>query len=330
MLIPLLSLLTALVLLKLLVRNLTDFTNQQVNRLRKVYFLQSKEQTLKYFKEFLSDMTHLQQQVEAIHQYDNITTNSEQNQNIFTEDLKQFLADKNIKHKLLPVSEIKSDNGGEFVNTKNKAFFEAQNIHHFKTSPYSPHQNGIAERSNRTVFESAAAMLHDSQLPVTFWEHAVKCVVHVLNLLPNKALNLQSSPFTSIFHRPADISHLRVFGSDIYMLLQDHQRQSFGLRAVKGIFVGYCESSLSYLVYHNRKIYKSKDVSFNEDISYRIKSSSPLENELIHALNNPNPDIVHINIKETKDSNSDDNDSDSNSDSDSESESTVIQKKKLN
>lgn len=285
-----------------------------VNRLRKVYFLQTKDQTLKYFKEFLADMKHLQQQVQSIYQYQQASSSNDDT--VFTKDTKRLLSDKNITFKVLPFSEIKSDNGREFVNKDNLELFQSNDIHHFKTSPYSPHQNGIAERSNRTVFELAAAMLHDSYLPVSFWEHAVKTVVHVLNLLPNKALNLEQSPFSSIFHRPADISHLRVFGADIYMLLQEHQRLSFGLRAVKGIFVGYCESSLSYLVYHNRKIYKSKDVSFNEDVSYRNKSISPLENELIHALNNPMPEHKTDDNSTSHDDISTHSGSDSDSDSD--------------
>lgn len=255
-----------------------------VNRIRKVYFLKSKDQTSKFFKEFLADMAHLQQEVQAIYQYQQT---SSQTDTVFTDDSADLLNSKHIPFKVLPFTEIKSDNGREFVNSDTRELFQDNHVHHFTTSPYSPHQNGIAERSNRTVFELAAAMLHDSHLTVSFWEHAVKSVVHVLNLLPNRALQLKSSPFSSIFNRPADISHLRVFGADIYMLLQEHQRASFGLRAVKGIFVGYCESSLSYLVYHNRKIYKSKDVSFNEDVSYRNKTISPLEHDLIHALDNP-------------------------------------------
>lgn len=162
--------------------------------------------------------------------------------------------------------------------------FLDNHVHHERTSPYSPHQNAIAERSNRTVFELAAAIMYDANTPLMLWEYAVSTVIHVLNLMPNKALHLISTPYIDIFGRAADVSHLRVFGCDAYLLHPEHKRPTFGLRALKGIFIGYDTTSLSYLIYHNRKVYKSKDVTFNEDISNHNTESNELLQDLIQFV----------------------------------------------
>ena len=69
---------------------------------------------------------------------------------------------------------FKSDNGTEFVNSEMREFLMEETIHHETTSPHTPHQNGIAERTNRTIAEAAVAMLLDSKSPFHLWNYAMK------------------------------------------------------------------------------------------------------------------------------------------------------------
>jgi hypothetical protein len=186
----------------------------------------------------------------------------------------EYLHDNNI-----PI-EFKSDNGSEFVNHDLQDLFNNNNVSHERTSPYSPFQNGIAERSNRTVFELSSTLMTDANTPLYLWEYAVSTVIHTLNLLPNKALNLISTPFIELFHRPADVSHLRIFGCPAYTLLQEHERPVIGVRSVKCTFVGYDEHSLSYLVYYNHKVHKSRDVVFLESETINNKIDSNLHENI--------------------------------------------------
>ncbi|KAK9073804.1 hypothetical protein SSX86_006398 [Deinandra increscens subsp. villosa] len=48
-------------------------------------------------------------------------------------------------------------------------------------APYTPQQNGVAERKNRTLIETARTMLSDAHLPIKFWSEAVHTACHVLN-----------------------------------------------------------------------------------------------------------------------------------------------------
>ncbi|KAI3754564.1 hypothetical protein L1987_54350 [Smallanthus sonchifolius] len=76
------------------------------------------------------------------------------------------------------VRSIRSDNGSEFKNSKMGLFCLQKGIHHEFSAPYVPQQNGVAERNNRTLVETARTMLVDSKLPVTFWPEAINTACH--------------------------------------------------------------------------------------------------------------------------------------------------------
>lgn len=63
---------------------------------------------------------------------------------------------------------FKTDGGGEYTSTAFEAYLERHGITHELSAPYSQWQNGIAERSNRTIKEMARAMLIASNTPVVF------------------------------------------------------------------------------------------------------------------------------------------------------------------
>ena len=48
------------------------------------------------------------------------------------------------------IIKLRSDNGGEYVNKKFTTFCTEQGIQQH-TVPYTPQQNGVAERKNRTL-----------------------------------------------------------------------------------------------------------------------------------------------------------------------------------
>ncbi|GKB26599.1 retrovirus-related pol polyprotein from transposon TNT 1-94, partial [Tanacetum coccineum] len=91
-------------------------------------------------------------------------------------------------------SVLRTDNGGEFCSKVFDTFCEHQGIHRELTSPYTPEQNGIAERKNRTVMEMARSMLKEKKLPDNLWAEAVATAVYLLNLSPTEAV-LNRTPF---------------------------------------------------------------------------------------------------------------------------------------
>lgn len=83
-----------------------------------------------------------------------------------------------------------------FLKSKDQVFakfeefkaLKAKGIHHQTTIPYTPEQNGVAERTNRTVIEKARSMLHDRGLGDEFWAEAVATAVYLKNRSPTTAL----------------------------------------------------------------------------------------------------------------------------------------------
>jgi len=76
---------------------------------------------------------------------------------------------------------IRMDRGTEFVNDELKTWCHSHGIRLQMTTPYSPSQNGVAERMNRTLVELSCAMIKASDLPEFLWEPAVAHAVYVRN-----------------------------------------------------------------------------------------------------------------------------------------------------
>ncbi|HEY5236632.1 MAG TPA: hypothetical protein VIJ14_10665, partial [Rhabdochlamydiaceae bacterium] len=81
----------------------------------------------------------------------------------------------------MKIKMIRSDNRTEFKNHVMELFCLQHGIHHQFSAPRTPQQNGVVERKNRTLIESARTVLSDSKLPVTFWAQAVNTTCYVLN-----------------------------------------------------------------------------------------------------------------------------------------------------
>jgi len=140
---------------------------------------------------------------------------------------------------------IRSANGGEFIPQKFESLLEKNKIKHEKSAPYSPHQNGTAERHWRTLFEMGSCLLLHSNLSKEFWPDAVMTAAYICNRCFNN--RLQQTAYFAITGRKPNLSNMRVFGSECYVYKQN--KQKLDPRCTKGIFLGYDEGSPVYLVY---------------------------------------------------------------------------------
>ena len=175
-----------------------------------------------------------------------------------------------LEHYLRPrnttVKVIFSDNGGEYISNEFISYCHANGIKPIRSSPYSPQQNGIAERYNRTIIEAVRTMLLESGLPPSFWAEAVNTANDVKNLLPHAAFNNNITPFELVHGVVPDLSHLRVFGCDCYVLDNDSNKSKLSPKGLPGTFLGYSKSSQSYraMLWTSKKVVVSRNVIFNE------------------------------------------------------------------
>ena len=80
------------------------------------------------------------------------------------------------------------DNGTEYLNEELITWCRNHGIELQTTAPYSPEQNGVAERFNRTLMELATAMLIERNLPKSLWAEAVVYAAYLRNRAPTRAL----------------------------------------------------------------------------------------------------------------------------------------------
>ena len=82
------------------------------------------------------------------------------------------------------------------------------------TTPYTPEQNGVAERLNRSLIIMARAMLLDANLPIRLWGEAVNTASYLRNRTPIGP-NDRTPEEAYTGHIPY-IGHLRVYGCIAY------------------------------------------------------------------------------------------------------------------
>ena len=88
------------------------------------------------------------------------------------------LVEKQSGHQIM---KLRSDNGGEYVNNKFTIFCTEQGIQQQHTVPYTPQQNGVAERKNRTLKEMANCMIQSKGLSLQYWAEAINCANYIVN-----------------------------------------------------------------------------------------------------------------------------------------------------
>ncbi|KAK1616885.1 hypothetical protein QYE76_022402 [Lolium multiflorum] len=81
------------------------------------------------------------------------------------------------------IKAIRTDNGTEFKNYTTQEFVDDEGIKHEFSAPYTPQQNGVVERKNRTIIEMARTMLSEFNSPHNFWGEAISTAVHYSNRL---------------------------------------------------------------------------------------------------------------------------------------------------
>ncbi|GJY48422.1 retrovirus-related pol polyprotein from transposon TNT 1-94 [Tanacetum coccineum] len=130
----------------------------------------------------------------------------------------------------------------------------------------TPQQNGVAERRNRTLIETARTMLPDSKLPTTFWAKAVSTACYVQNrVLVVKPHN--KTPYELFRGRTPALSFMRPFGCHVTILNTLDYLDKFDKKSDEGFFIGYSMNSKAFRVYNirTRKVEENLHIRFLED-----------------------------------------------------------------
>eukprot|EP00903_Cladosiphon_okamuranus_P021322 g19592.t1 len=112
----------------------------------------------------------------------------------------------------LRVEYLRSDNGGEFVNSEFRLYCKTTGIVQQFSSLHTPQQNGISERDGRTIINTTSCLVNEANLP----KHITATSVFLVNRLPHKALK-DDTPYWRMFGKQANLSFLRIIGSRAFV-----------------------------------------------------------------------------------------------------------------
>ncbi|GAU23238.1 hypothetical protein TSUD_172660 [Trifolium subterraneum] len=146
-----------------------------------------------------------------------------------------------------------------------KEFCEVNGIKRQLTAAYTPRQNGIAERKNRTIMEMIRCMLACKSVPKAFWHEAVNWAIYVLNRSPTTAIQDMIPEEVWSSTKPS-VKHFKKIGYIAYAHVPDAQRRKLDDKSVKCVLFGISEESKAYSLYNpiTKRIIISRDVKFVE------------------------------------------------------------------
>lgn len=167
------------------------------------------------------------------------------------------------------IRSLRTDRGGEFTSQEFINFCTEHGIQRQLTAAYTPQQNGVAERKNRTIMNMVRSMLSEKKIPKTFWPEAVNWTIHVLNRSPTLAVRNMTPEEAWSGSKPS-VEHFRVWGCLSHVHVSDSKRIKLDAKSLKCILLGISEESKAYRLFDpvSQKIVVSRDVIFEEDKSW--------------------------------------------------------------
>ena len=164
---------------------------------------------------------------------------------------------------------LRTDNGGEFTSKEFISFCIAHEIQRHFSTPYTPQQNGVVERNNRTILDMTHAMLKNKNLPKVFWGEVVSTAIYLLNRAPTKSLE-GKTPYEGWTWRQPSIKHLKVFGCIVFVKTLGKNLRKLDDRSIPMIFIGYEKGVKGYITFNlvSQTIHITRDVVFKEEKSW--------------------------------------------------------------
>jgi transposase InsO family protein len=165
----------------------------------------------------------------------------------------------------LRIKKIRSDKGTEFKNSQVEGFLEEEGIKHEFCSPYTPQQNDVVERKNRTLLDMARTMLDEYKTPDRFWAEAINIACYSINRLYLHRI-LKKTSYELLTGKKPNVSYFTVFGSKCFILIKRGRSSKFAPKAIEGFLLGYDSNTRAYRVFNKSTglVEVSCDIVFDE------------------------------------------------------------------
>jgi len=181
---------------------------------------------------------------------------------------------------------LRFDRGGEFLNGVFQGICDEPGIRRQFTAPYTPQQNGVVERKNRTVMEMTRALMKSMKVLGRFWAEAVRHSVYLLNRLPTKPMGYRT-PYEAWNGKRPHLGHLRIFGCKGHVKSTMPHLKKLDDRSVPMVYFGVEEGSKAHRLYNpkTKKIVVSRNVVFEENVSWQWENEFGENSEFVVEQN---------------------------------------------
>jgi hypothetical protein len=188
------------------------------------------------------------------------------------------------------IKKIRSDNGKEFDNTNIEAYCDEIGIKHEVSSTYTPQQNSVVKRKNRTLITLARTMLDEYNTLEKLWAEAINTACYASNRLFLQKF-LGKTPYELLNGKKPDVSFFRVFGCKCYIYKKRQHLENFQRHCDIGFLVGHSSKSKAYRVFNHATslVEERYDVEFDESNGFQgaIKNCDDVGDEpLREAMKN--------------------------------------------
>ncbi|RVW51869.1 Retrovirus-related Pol polyprotein from transposon RE1 [Vitis vinifera] len=141
------------------------------------------------------------------------------------------------------------DNAREYFSAQFTSFMSHHGILHQSSCAHTPQQNGVAERKNRHLVETARTLLLHNHVPFRFWGDAVLTACYLINRMPSSVLHDQL-PHSLLFpDQPLYFLPPRVFGCTCFVHILTPGQDKLSAKAMKCLFLGYSRLQKGYRCY---------------------------------------------------------------------------------
>jgi transposase InsO family protein len=137
------------------------------------------------------------------------------------------------------IKALRTDRGREYLSEQFKDFCDEKGIARQLTIPYTPQQNGVAERRNITLFDMVRSMMVQANLPISFWGDALLTAAYILNRVPSKSVS--SIPYELWNRVKPNLGYFHLWGCAAYIYIHNtsHEYKKLGPIGKKCIFIRY-------------------------------------------------------------------------------------------
>jgi hypothetical protein len=164
---------------------------------------------------------------------------------------------------------IQTDNGGEYVNHEIQNLCHEAGIQLQRMVPYTPQQNRVVERKNRSLKEMASCMLHAKSLPQILWVEALNCATYIQNRSPYRSVK-DKTPYEAWSGLKPEVTHFCIFSSRAWARIPSEKRKALDPQNTECIFVGYPDGVKGYILIDlsSDRLIIERSVQFEESVSH--------------------------------------------------------------